>query len=98
MAASVVVQAQVDPAVKERAAAVLEEMGITISEAIGIFLTRTAEEGALPFEVADDPSAHDAWFRAQVQEALDDRRPPIPSDVVESEFAQRRVAALGRLR
>jgi predicted transcriptional regulator len=25
---------------------------------------------------------HDAWFRAKVQEALDDRRPGIPHDVV----------------
>jgi predicted transcriptional regulator len=25
---------------------------------------------------------HDAWFRANVQEALDDRRPGIPHDVV----------------
>ena len=23
-----------------------------------------------------DPDAHDAWFRAKVQEALDDQRPP----------------------
>jgi hypothetical protein len=33
------------PEVKERAAAVLEELGITVSEAVRILLTRTANEG-----------------------------------------------------
>jgi len=29
-----------------------------------------------------DEREHDTWFRAQVQEALDDPRPAIPHDVV----------------
>jgi phosphoribosylanthranilate isomerase len=35
---------------------------------------------------------HDAWFRAKVQEALDDRRPDIPHEQVEAHFAKRRAA------
>jgi DNA-damage-inducible protein J len=37
--------------------------------------------------------AHDAWFRAKVQEALDDTRPGIPHEIVEAYFAERRSAA-----
>jgi antitoxin (DNA-binding transcriptional repressor) of toxin-antitoxin stability system len=44
-------------------------------------------------DAAPDPE-YDAWFRAQVQEALDDPRPGIPNEEVEAEFAQRRAATL----
>jgi hypothetical protein len=37
---------------------------------------------------------HDAWFRAKVQEALDDPRAAIPHKQVEAHFAERRAAAL----
>jgi DNA-damage-inducible protein J len=37
--------------------------------------------------------AHDKWFRAKVQQALDDPRPPIPHEQVEAHFAERRAAA-----
>jgi len=43
-----------------------------------------------------DPE-HDAWFRAQVQEALDDPGPGIPSDEVEAHFGRRRAASLLKL-
>ena len=38
--------------------------------------------------------AHDAWFRAKVQEALNDPRPAIPHKKVEAHFTKRRAAAL----
>jgi DNA-damage-inducible protein J len=41
---------------------------------------------------------HDAWFREQVQQALDDPRPDIPSEEVEAHFAKRRAASLSVLR
>jgi antitoxin (DNA-binding transcriptional repressor) of toxin-antitoxin stability system len=44
-------------------------------------------------EAASDPE-YDAWFRARVQEALDDPQPGIPNEEVEAEFAQRRAATL----
>ncbi len=53
-------------------------MGLTVSDAVRILLTRVANEGALPFAFATDPAVHDAWFRAKVQEALDDPRPATP--------------------
>ncbi|MEX0827467.1 MAG: type II toxin-antitoxin system RelB/DinJ family antitoxin [Haliea sp.] len=96
MAANALVQARIDAAVKERATAVLDNMGLTVSDAVRILLTRVAKEGALPLGLVTDPEAHDAWFRAKVQEALDDPRPAIPHDQVEAHFAERRGAALRR--
>jgi DNA-damage-inducible protein J len=98
MPANALVQTRIDPAVKQRAAAVLEEAGITVSDAVRILLTRTANEGALPFELTQDSAAHDAWFRAKVQEALDDPRPDIPDRKVEAYFAKKRAAALRKKR
>ena len=98
MPANALVQTRIDPVVKERAAAVLEELGITVSEAVRILLTRTANEGALPFELTVDGAANDAWFRAKVQEALDDLRPAIPHEKVEAHFARRRAAAVRKAR
>jgi DNA-damage-inducible protein J len=97
MAANALVQTRIDPDVKERAAAVLGEMGITVSDAVRILLTRTAKEGALPFSLARNAAEHDAWFRAKVQEALDDPRPAIPDDEVNAHFAKRRAAARSKI-
>lgn len=54
---------------------------------------RTAKEGALPFAMANNAAAHDAWFRTKVQEALDDPRPAISHEKIEAHFAPRRAAA-----
>jgi len=35
-------------------------------------------------------AAHDAWFRAKVQESLNDPRPAIPHKKVEAHFAEKR--------
>ncbi|MGH7077480.1 MAG: hypothetical protein ACREFU_05210 [Acetobacteraceae bacterium] len=51
-----------------------------------------AKEGALPFSVAADPAAHEAWFRARVREAMDDPRPALPQARVEAHFTRRRGA------
>ncbi len=97
MAATALVQARIDPALKGRAAEVLDGMGLTVSDAVRILLTRIAREGALPFEFTADPAAHDAWFRAKVQQALDDLRPAVPHEEVEAHFAKCRAAALDPL-
>jgi DNA-damage-inducible protein J len=98
MSANALVQTRIDPDVKERAAAVLEELGITVSEAVRILLTRIANEGALPFALTNNAAGHDAWFRAKVQEALDDPRPGIPHKKIEAHFAGRRAAAQRKVR
>jgi len=98
MAATALIQTRIDPALKERAAAVLENLGLTVSDAVRILLTRIANEGALPFPLATDPAAHDAWFRAKVRQALEDPRPTVPNDAVEAHFAKRRAAAVRKRR
>jgi DNA-damage-inducible protein J len=46
-----VVRARIEPQLKKRATAVLAEMGLSVSDAIRLLLTRVAAEEALPFEV-----------------------------------------------
>jgi DNA-damage-inducible protein J len=50
MAANAVVRARIDKHIKEEATVVLEAMGLTVSDAFRIMLTRVAREKALPFE------------------------------------------------
>ena len=49
MAANHLVPARINPAVKEEAAAVLAAMGLTVSDAVRLLLTKVAHEKALPF-------------------------------------------------
>ncbi|MEW6666113.1 MAG: type II toxin-antitoxin system RelB/DinJ family antitoxin [Thermodesulfobacteriota bacterium] len=50
MAANAIVQARIDEAIKEEAASVLSAMGLTVSDAVRLLLTRVAREHALPFD------------------------------------------------
>lgn len=50
MAANQLVQTRIDGEVKAEASAVLAAMGLTISDAVRLLLTRVAREKALPFE------------------------------------------------
>lgn len=50
MAANQLVQTRIDGAVKEEAATVLAAMGLTVSDAVRLLLTKVAKEKALPFE------------------------------------------------
>src|SRR5690348_3882320 len=93
MASSALVQTRIDADVKERATTVLENMGLTVSDAVRILLTRTANEGALPLELVSTSEAHDAWFRAKVLEALADTRAYVEDSEAEAHFAARRKAA-----
>ena len=73
MASNALVQTRIDADVKEKATAVLETMGLTVSDAVRILLTRTANEGALPLELVSNSKAYDGWFREKVHQALADR-------------------------
>ncbi|WP_026614807.1 type II toxin-antitoxin system RelB/DinJ family antitoxin [Ensifer aridi] len=94
MASNALVQTRIDADVKERAAAVLESMGLTVADAVRILLTRTANEGALPLELVSHSEAHDAWFRAKVLQALEDTRPDVEDADADAHFRERRTAAL----
>ncbi len=69
---------RVDDQLKAQAADVLAGVGLTLSDAVRILLTRVASEGGLPAGLTADPDTYDAWFRTKVQDALDDPRPAVP--------------------
>jgi DNA-damage-inducible protein J len=50
MSANAIVRARIDEHIKEEASVVLAAMGLTISDAFRLLLTRVANEKALPFE------------------------------------------------
>lgn len=51
MAKTAVVQARIDPEVKNRAQTILNKLNISISEAISIFLTQVSLNRGIPFEI-----------------------------------------------
>ncbi len=51
MAITAVVRARIDEKLKTDAAAVLADMGLTVSDVVRMVLTRVAKEKALPFEM-----------------------------------------------
>jgi len=51
MAATAFVRARIEETLKDEAAAVLAEMGLTVSDLVRIVLTKVAKEKALPFEM-----------------------------------------------
>ena len=65
MSANAVVRARIDEHTKKEAAAVLAAMGMTVSDAFRILLTRIAHEKALPF----DPLVPDATTIRAIKEA-----------------------------
>lgn len=76
---------RVDSQLKADASATLATLGLTVSDAVRILLTRVAKEGGLPAGLTADPEAYEAWFRSMVQKSLDDPRPPVPHQQVMDE-------------
>ena len=72
MSENAVVRARIDGQIKEEAAAVLASIGLTVSDAFRIMMTRIANEKALPFE----PLVPNAETIAAIKEA---RRGNLPS-------------------
>lgn len=76
---------RVDEQLKAQATETLASVGLTISDAVRILLTRVNKEGGLPAGLTVEPAAHDAWFRDKVQQALADIRPAVPHQKVMDE-------------
>ena len=82
MAGNTVVRASVDEDIKNEAVAVLASMGLTLSDAFRIMLTRVAAEKALPFDALEPnnetiTAIHDAehgkvWSFNSVEELMED--------------------------
>lgn len=69
---------RVDNHLKAQAADALAGVGLTLSDAVRILLTRVAAEGGMPAGLTTGTDAYDAWFRAKVKEALEDTGRSIP--------------------
>lgn len=76
---------RVSDELKNEAAQRLADVGLTVSDAVRILLTRVTKEGGLPVGLAVDPQAHDAWFRNKIREALEDARTTVPHSQVMDE-------------
>ena len=72
MAATEMVHVRIDKRVKTRAAKTLAAMGLSVSDAVRVLLTRVATEKALPFEI----KVPNAATAAAMQEA---RKGGLPS-------------------
>lgn len=77
MSANALVQTRVDGKVKKEAAVVLSGIGLTVSDAVRLLLTRVARDKALPFELlipnAETVSAMKAARAGKVEKVtLDD--------------------------
>ncbi|WP_169194691.1 type II toxin-antitoxin system RelB/DinJ family antitoxin [Devosia sp. MC1541] len=66
---------RIDDDLKAKASEALANVGLTVSDAVRILLTRVAHEGTLPPGLIADPVAYDEWFRAKVQQALESDAP-----------------------
>lgn len=77
MAHSSMLHVRIDNALKADAAEKLANIGLTVSDAVRILLTRVAKEGGLPAGLTADPQTHDVWFRAKVKEAMADTQPTV---------------------
>ena len=51
MAATAIIQARIDPETKKEAAAVLDEIGLTLSDAVRLLMKRVSADKQLPFEL-----------------------------------------------
>jgi DNA-damage-inducible protein J len=63
MKANALVQTRVNEVVKEQAAEVLGDLGLTVSDAVRLLLTRVARDKALPFELLTPNAATVAAMR-----------------------------------
>ncbi|MBQ8941333.1 MAG: type II toxin-antitoxin system RelB/DinJ family antitoxin [Firmicutes bacterium] len=87
--------ARVEPEVKEQAEIVLEQLGIPMSNAVGMFLRQVILQRGIPFEMklpAEKPLALGSMtkeqFDAEIQKGIDDMNNGkfFTADEVEAEF------------
>ncbi|MEI6825911.1 MAG: type II toxin-antitoxin system RelB/DinJ family antitoxin [Desulfuromonadales bacterium] len=98
-----VIRSRTDSSIKLETQSLLERFGLTMSEAIRLFLHQVVIEKGLPFQVklpkAEDLE-HDRWFRSQVEMALAKADKPetvfVPHSTVRDQWASKRQALAKR--
>ena len=73
---------RINEKLKGEAAETLAGLGLSVSDAVRILLTRVVKERGLPPGLTTDPEFYDAWFKAKVLEAMEDTRAAAPHDQV----------------
>lgn len=73
---------RVDDQVKKKAAENLQALGLTLSDAVRILLTRIAQEGGVPPGLVVDHANYDIWFKSKVLEAINDKSSTVPHNQV----------------
>jgi DNA-damage-inducible protein J len=91
------IRSRIDASLKIEAQSLLEGMGLSMSEAIRLFLHQVVAEKGLPFPVKLSKEAaeeHDRWFRQQVKSAVEEADKPgtvfIPHEQVRGRWAAKR--------
>ena len=92
-----VIRSRIDSSIKQEAQALLERLGLTMSDAIRLFLHQVVIEKGLPFQVKltkEQALEHDRWFRCQVMAALAEAEKPetmlVPHATVRDQWAAKR--------
>jgi addiction module RelB/DinJ family antitoxin len=92
-----VIRSRIDESLKIEAQTLLSGLGLSMSEAIRLFLHQVVAEKGLPFPVKLSQEAaeeHDRWFRQQVKAAVEEADNPgaifIPHVQVSGRWAAKR--------
>lgn len=88
MSEDVLIETHIDADIRDRAEKVLTEAGMTIPDLVRLAITRTAEDGSVPYGLQGEDPGYDAWFREQVQEALDDPGTRLTHEEVNRQMAE----------
>jgi addiction module RelB/DinJ family antitoxin len=95
--ADTVIRSRIDATLKLEAQTLLHKLGLSMSDAIRLFIHQVVAEKGLPFQIKLPERAareHDAWFRQQVHAAIEDADNPatvfIPHEQVQKEWAAKR--------
>jgi addiction module RelB/DinJ family antitoxin len=87
MTTNSVVRARIDDAVKKTATKVLASMGLTVSDAVRIMLTKVAKDKALPFELTPNALIRDQPIKRR---PLDEAARAADGDAVSKKNQSRR--------
>jgi addiction module RelB/DinJ family antitoxin len=97
------IRSRIDIATKQEAQILLERFGLSMSDAIRLFLHQVVLEKGLPFKVKlpeNEAAEHDRWFRGQVAAAVDEADRPdaefVTQDDVSGRWAKKREALIGQ--
>jgi len=73
------IRSRIDPETKQEAQILLKRFGLSMSDAIRLFLHQVVLEKGLPFEIRlpdNEAAEHDRWFREQVEAELEEADKP----------------------